>query len=350
MVLSAVLAAAAAGASACGGGSSGSSVPKPEHSQLTVGVVKGEIGALPLYTGVDRGYFKRDGLDVRIVDDYVNDQEAMAALRDGKVDVLYDDYAHAFETQSLGTVRLRLIAEGYVAGTGGVQLAEASAKHVGTVQQDVGQAFNTLNGILVPTTGDPDAPTDVSVPTLMLMNALPGVRNDFKIDKSTLAQHIKTMPEDKIGQALSGQQAAAAVMAEPYWTVASSAYPLSPLLDLTAGGNADMPMGGYFAQADHALDYVKTLAAFNDALNQAKTDASQRSIATAELGAHYGYLAGSDAANVNNVTTGIVLGTFPLTVSADRLTRVLALAQKAGLAPYMDLSAILPTGAINNSN
>lgn len=349
MALGAVLAAAAAGTSACGGGSSGSSVPKPEHSQLTVGVVKGEIGALPLYTGVDRGYFKNDGLDVRIVDDYVNDQEAMAALRDGKVDVVYDDYAHAFETQSLGTVRLRLIAEGYVAGSGGVQLAEPTAAEDGTVQQNVGRAFNQLNGILVPTTGDSDGPTDISVPTLMLMNALPGVRNDFKIDK-TLAQHIKAMPQDKIGQSLSSRQGAAGVISEPYWTVASTAYPLSPLLDLTAGGNADMPMGGYFAQADHALDYVKTLAAFNDALNQAKTDVSQRSIATAELGAHYGFLAGSDAASVNNVTTGIALGTFPLTVSADRLTRVLALAQKAGLAPYMDLSAILPTGAINNSN
>lgn len=345
MVLSAVLAAAALATSACGSGTSGSSEPKPEHTKLVVGVVKGEIGALPLYMGVDQGYFKRKGLDVQIVDDFVSDQEAMNALHDGRIDVVYDDYAHAFEVQSLGTLRLRLIAEGYVAGPGGVQLAEGSSSRQSTVQDDVAKAFTAADGFLVPSTGDPDPTTDISVPTLMLMNALPGVENDFKIDKSTLGQHIKPMAEDKIGAALAAKKAPAAVLAEPYWTSASAGAPLSPLLDLTTGGNADMPLGGYFAQADHALDYVNTLKVFDDALNQAKTAAAQRSLATVELGIRYSYLP-----NVQAVTTGVSLGSFPLTVSADRLTRVLSLAQKAGLAPYMDLSAILPTGAINNSN
>jgi hypothetical protein len=344
LALSAVLAVGALGTAACGS-SSGSSEPKPEHRQLTVGVVKGEIGALPLYTGVDRDYFKQKGLDVRIDDSYASDQDAMGALRDGKVDVVYDDYAHAFEVQSLGTVRLRLIAEGYVAGPGGVQLAEVSSNRQATVQDDVGKAFGTTNGILVPSTGDPNSATDISVPTLMLMNALPGVRNDYKVDSSNLTSHIKAATPDKIGAALGTQrQAPAAVLAEPYWTSASSQSPLTSMLDLTSGGNADMPLGGYFAQADHALDYVNTLTVFNDALNEAKTAASQRSVATAELGAHYGYIP-----NINTVTTGVALGTFPLTVSADRLTRVLTLAKKAGLAPYMDLSALLPTNAISNN-
>jgi ABC-type nitrate/sulfonate/bicarbonate transport system substrate-binding protein len=339
-----VLAAGALGTAACGS-SSGSSEPKPEHKVLTVGVVKGEIGALPLYTGVDRNYFKQKGLDVRIDDSYASDQDAMSALRDGKIDVVYDDYAHAFEVQSLGTVRLRLIAEGYVAGPGGVQLAEVSSSKQTTVQDDVGKAFAAKDGFLVPSTGDPNGATDISVPALMLMNALPGVANNYKIDASNLGDHIKSVAPDKIGAALGVQrQAPAAVLAEPYWTSASSQSPLTSMLDLTGGGNSDMPLGGYFAQADHALDYVNTLTVFNDALNEAKTAASQRSVATAELAAHYGYIP-----NINTVTTGIALGTFPLTVSADRLTRVLTLAKKAGLAPYMDLSGLLPTNAISNN-
>jgi ABC-type nitrate/sulfonate/bicarbonate transport system substrate-binding protein len=346
MVLSAVLALGASATAACGGSSgSGSAEPKPEHTKLVVGVVKGEIGALPLYTGVDQGYFKRMGLDVQIVDDFVSDQEAMSALHDKRVDVVYDDYAHAFEVQSLGTMRLRLIAEGYVAGDGGVQLAEVSSNRQNAVADDVAKAFETPGGILVPSTGDTDQATDISVPTLMLMNALPSVRNDFKVDQGNLGSHIKSLAPDHLGAALAAKQAPAAVLAEPYLTAASSASALSPLLDLTSGGNAAMPLGGYFAEADHALDYVNTLKVFNDALNQAKTAASQRSMATVELAARYTYLP-----NINTVTTGILLGTFPLTVSADRLTRVLTLAQKAGLAPYMDLSSILPTGAINNSN
>jgi hypothetical protein len=310
-----------------------------------VGVVKGEIGALPLYTGVDQQFFRHKGLDVQIVDDFANDQEAMNALHDGRIDVVYDDYAHAFEVQSRGTVRLRLGAEGYVAGAGGVQLAEVASSRQRTVQEDVAKAFNTPGGILVPSTGDPTTATDVSVPALMLLNALPSLENDFKLDQGNLGGHIKALPADKVGDSLAGRTAPAAVLAEPYWSSASASSPLSPLLDLTAGGNADMPMGGYFAQADHALDYVNTLRVFNDALNQAKTVAAQRSTAIGELAQHYSYVP-----NINTVTTGIQLGSFPLTVSADRLTRVLSLAQKAGLAPYMDLSAILPTGAINNSN
>ena len=81
--------------------------------------------------------------------------------------------------------------------------------------------------------------------------------------------------------------AGAAVMSEPYWSYASSKGPLSVLLDLTTGDNESMPLGGYFAEQDFALQKVNTLKAFTSALNDAKTAASSRANATAELVAHY---------------------------------------------------------------
>ena len=329
-------------AAACSGGSGGSSKPvvKPEQRTLRVGVVKNEIGALPIWLGADQGMFARQGLDVTVVADFTTDEEALRALKDQKVDVVYCDYARAIEARSLGDYLISLVAEGYNAGPGSVNLVQRTTTN-STISQDVHRAFNA--GILVPGVGAPDSTVNYSVPALMLANALDSMGGDLRIDGSNKARELKQEPQATMPDRLGPKGPGAAVMSEPYWSYASSQGPLSVLLDLTTGDNEAMPLGGYFAEQDFALQKVNTLKVFTSVLNDAKTAASSRANAVTELIAHY---SPNGAKLSGDVATSVALGTFPLTVNAKRVQRVLDSMQRIGLAPFFKLDAMLPPDAI----
>lgn len=343
IVLSVLTALSISLAAACGGGGSSASVPKPEQKSLRVGVVKNEIGALPIWLGTDQGMFAAKGLDVTVVADFTTDEEALRALKDQKVDVVYCDYARAIEARSLGDYLITLVAEGYNAGPGSVNMIERSTTN-STIAQDVHRAFNATGGILVPGVGAPDAAVNYSVPALMLANALVSMGGDLRIDGTNKAQKLKQEFQSAMPDRLDTKNSFAAVMSEPYWSYASSKGPMSVLLDLTTGDNESMPLGGYFAEQDFALQKVNTLKAFTSALNDAKTAASSRANATAELVAHY---APNGTKLSSDVATSVALGTFPLSVNAKRVQRVLDSMQRIGLAPFFKLDAMLPPDAIH---
>jgi NitT/TauT family transport system substrate-binding protein len=313
-----------------------------EQTTLRIGIVKNELGALPIWTGVDQQLFAAKGLDVTVVNDFATDEEALKALKDEKVDIVYSDYARAIEAKSLGAYRISLVAEGYVAGPGSVNLVEVTSPTT-TVANDVRKAFNAKGGILVPTVGEPDPQLNFSVPALMLANALPAVGAELKIDQNNKITSLKQEFESNMADRLTAHNATSAVMAEPFWSEAASANSLTALLDLTTGDNEEMPLGGYFAQQDFTLAKVNTLKAFTEALNTAKAAASSRAVASSELVAHY---TDGGAKLTPSVATAVAVGTFPLTVNAKRLQRVLDSMQKLGLAPYFDLNAMLPPDAI----
>jgi len=312
-----------------------------EQKSLRIGIVKNEIGALPIWTGADQGLFAAKGLDLTVVADFNSDEEALKALKDEKIDVVYCDYARAIEAKSLGDYRISLVAEGYVAGPGSVNLVERNTVNT-TIADDVRKAFNAPGGILVPTVGEPDQALNVSVPALMLANSLKAVGTDTRITPGNRTLRLKPELQSAMADRLATKTAGSAVMTEPYWSAISLTDPLSSLLDLTID-NEDMPLGGYFAEQDFTLKDVNTLKVFTEALNSAKTAASSRAAATAELVKHY---APTGTPLQTQVATGVALGSFPLTVNAKRIQRVLDAMQSVGLAPYFKLDAMLPPDAI----
>lgn len=348
IVLSAVLTAGAA--AACGSGSSAASGPAmPAHGpleqdHLRIGIPKNDIGALPIYTGVDKGYFKSQGIDVSVDDSYPTYQAALQALNDNKIDLVYDDYVHAILAQSTGAYRLQLVAEGYTAGDGSVQLV-AKPTQIKNVDQ-IKNVFNVAGGFLVPSAGTSDASDAYTVPTVMLMTALPDLANSFRIKLGNSAAHLKSMAPGAESEKLTGtlDNNLAAVIAEPYYSYANSTDRLVNLLDLTRGSTQDMPMGGYFAKQDFAVNDSNLLKAFTGALNQAKTVTSERAAAMAEMQAHYGTLATS------TVAASLSIGTFPTTVNVERVRRVLTLMQGLDLAPYYNIDTMMPPDALRNSN
>ena len=311
-----------------------------EQHQLRIGIPRGEIGALPIYTGVDKGYFKDHGIDVAIDDSYPTYQSALQALNDGKVDLVYDDYVHAILAQSTGTYRLQLVAEGYTAGDGSVKLV---SKPTGVKSgQQVKNVFGTTGGFLVPTAGTGDNNDAYTVPTIMLMTSLPDLANSFRIKQGNSAAHLKSMAPTDLSVKLTGSanNNLAAVIPEPYYSYATNNNKMTDLMDLTRGSTQAMPMGGYFTKQDFAVDKTNLFKAFTGALNQAKNATSQRATAMTEMQAHYGTMANS------TVAASISFGTFPTTVNVDRVDRVLTLMQGLDLAPYYNIDTMMPPDAL----
>ncbi|WP_194898785.1 ABC transporter substrate-binding protein [Catenulispora pinisilvae] len=329
--------------------SSGASMPSHgslEQTQLRIGIPKGDIGALPIYTGFDKGYFKDQGVDVSIDDSYGSYQDALSALNAGKVDLVYDDYVHAILAQSTGAYRLQLVAEGYTAGDGSVQLVgKPTPTNVKSADQ-IKNVFNASGGFLVPTAGTNDANDAYTVPTIMLMTSLPDLANSLRIKADNSASHLKSLPAGGVVDKLtSGTDAnRAAVLAEPYYSVAMNNNQLINLLDLTRGSTQAMPMGGYFAKQDFAVTHPNLFKAFTGALNQAKDVTSQRATAMSEMQAHYGTMASS------TVAASLSFGTFPTTVNVDRVSRVLTLMQSLDLAPYYNIDTMMPPDALRSGS
>lgn len=317
-----------------------------EQNHLRIGIPKGEIGALPIYTGVDKGYFKAQGIDVTIDDSYSSYQAALQALNDGKVDLVYDDYAHAILAQSTGAYRLQLVAEGYTAGDGSVQLVSKPTTDKNTDQ--IKNVFGAAGGFLVPTAGTGDSNNAYTVPTIMLMTSLPDLANSLRIKAGNSAAHLKALPPSVLAEKISGapptEPNLAAVIAEPYYSYALSANKLVDLMDLTRGSTQAMPMGGYFAKQDFAVADTNLFKAFTGALNEAKVETSERASALSEMQAHYGTMANS------TVAASISLGTFPTTVNVDRVDRVLTLMQSLDLAQYYNIDTMMPPDALRSDS
>jgi NitT/TauT family transport system substrate-binding protein len=351
VLLTAVLAMAALGAAACNGKSSAAGAAPGggghgplEQTRLRIGMPKGELGALPVFTGVDKGFFKSQGIDVTVDDSYASYQDALKALGEGKVDLIYDDYVHAILAQSKGDYRLQLVAEGYNAGDGSVQLLSTVTGNKSDDQ--VRTVFKAPQGFLVPMAGTGDPITDFTVPTVMLMTRLPDIANSLKFKNDSGAAgaqaHLKTLAVGAIGEKLTGSpdKNIAAVLPEPYYSSTTSTDKVIKLLDLTRGSTQAMPMGGYFAKQDLAVTDTNLFKAFTTGLNQAKTVTGQRATAMAELQAHYGTIATA------TVSASISFGSFPTTVSVDRVSRVLTLMQDLNLAPYFNIDTMMPPDAL----
>jgi NitT/TauT family transport system substrate-binding protein len=342
------MAATTAMTAACSGTSSSASAAAPivvphgplEQSTLRIGLVSNELGALPVYVGVDKGLFAAQGVTVTIDDSYHDDASAMEALRSGKVDAVYGDYADYFVAQSVGHLRATIVAEGYLAGDGSVQLVGRTQTNTMTLD-DLQKSIKS-KGILVPPVSLDAAAQGgtYDVPELMLASAY-STMGDQKFTQDMADKLMHQTAQGLMGDQLAQKKIDAAVLTEPYWTESTDHNALSSVLDLTQGPNQQMPMGGYFTLQDFDLAHLNLMAAFTTGLNQAKQAASDHGTAITELSTkgHYPNM-------TPTVATSINLGTFPQTVNIDRLGRVLSLLHQWNQALYLNLQTMVPAGTI----
>ena len=175
------------------------------NQQITVAAVPGFANA-PLQVAVREGLFARYHVDVN-VQTYPTLQRAYAALGSGQAEVISGDYAGLLYAQSHPSgARLRLIADGYDATPGVMEVLTLPGSPITNPQQLEGKTVGTPLPELAPFSAD--APYNVE--TL----ATEAVLQTDEVSPSSVVW--KPMPADDMITALRDHQVSAIVAAQPY--------------------------------------------------------------------------------------------------------------------------------------
>ena len=291
------------------GASAGQSVGS---QQITEAVVPGFANA-PLQVAVQDGLFSRRHLDVT-VQTYQTLQQAFAALTSGQADIISGDYAGLLYAQAHDPrVRLRLIADGYDASPGVMEVLTLPGSAITAPQDLQGKTVATPPRELAPFSAD--APYNVE--TLTAESVL---QSDSVSPSSVL---WTAMPPGDLVAALRDHQVSAIVATQPYILQAETQLGAVELFDVCSGVTADLPLSGYFTTAPFAGTHAASLRGFRSALNAAKASTAQLGTVRSALGT----LPGMSAREAALVT----VGQYPTFLSVGQVQRVADLMYGTGM-------------------
>lgn len=298
-LLLAALAMLAAGCQTLGG----SSGPAAGSQQITVAVVPGFADA-PLQVAVNNGLFAQHGVAVT-VQAYQTLQQAYSALTSGQAEVISGNYAGLFYMQARATrTKLRLVADGYDAAPGVMEVLTLPGSAVTTPQDLEGQAVATPQPELAPFS------TDVPYNTETL--ATEAVLQSDGVSPSSVLW--RAMPANSMISALRNHTVSAIVATQPYILQAETQLGAVELLDACSGVTASLPLSGYFTTASFASGHAAALRGFQAALNQAKATTAQLGTVQSVLRT----LPGMSAREAALVT----VGQYPTFLSTGQVQRV----------------------------
>ncbi len=282
------------------------------NQQITVASVPGFANA-PLQVAVRDGLFARDNVDVK-VQTYPTLQRAYAALGSGQAEVISGDYAGLLYAQSHPSgARLRLIADGYDATPGLMDVLTLPGSPVTNPQQLEGKAVGTPLPDLAPFSAD--------APYNMETLATEAVLQSDGVSPSSVVW--KAMPAGNLITALREHQVSAIVVPQPYILQAETALGAVELFDVCSGVTASLPLSGYFTTAGFARNYPVALHAFQAALTTAKASTGQLGTVRSVLSA----LPGMTAQEADLVT----VGQYPTFLSVGQVQRVADLMYGTGM-------------------
>jgi NitT/TauT family transport system substrate-binding protein len=236
-----------------------------------------------LYIAQDDGLFARQGLHVTI--EQLPSSQVVTAQLKGQVEISAQSYLPYIEAQAAGA-RFRILAEASTLTPGTRMLVVAAASHItsiaGLARQKIG-----VNGIN-------------SIGTLLTSALLQ--ENGISPDKVKFITDPKGYPAMP-GQLQTGSWGAA-LLAEPYVTIAEQHYGDQELADMDQGATENFPMDGYVATQAWAEKYPKTAAAFARAIGEGQLIADTRPLAVQTAIAKYDGLS-------STVTAVMALPGFP---------------------------------------
>lgn len=247
------------GTSGCGllGGSEGASNgnDQVEKANLKIGALP-TTEVAPLHLAEARGYFAEEGLtEVEII----NASDGSAALNStigGDYDISFSSYMPIFKAQAEGAADLRIVSD----------CASLSPK---TTQ------------ILASPDADVTTPRDLEDKRIAISG--PGTISEL-LAKAALRAHdvnfdgVEWAPLgfENMPSALEQNQVDAAILTEPFLTLAARDANAQQVLDVATGPLEDFPMGGYVATADFAQENPRTVQAYQRALVKASRAAQDR--------------------------------------------------------------------------
>ena len=289
-----------------------SSGPAPGSQQITVAVVPGFANA-PLQVAIRDRLFARNRLDVT-VQTYQTLQQAYGALSSGQADVISGDYAGLLYMQAHGRRgQLRLVADGYDATPGVMEILTLPGSPITAPQDLQGQAVATPPGQLAPFS----AVAPYNIETL----ATEAVLQSDGVSPSSI--QWKPMAAGAMISALRDHTVSAIVTTQPYILQAETQLGAVELLDACSGVAASLPLSGYFASGGFARTHPAALSQFQSALNAAKAATAQPGTVQSVLRT----LPGMTAQEAPLVT----VGQYPTFLSVGQVQRVADLMAGTGM-------------------
>ena len=245
------------------GTSSGSVLPSGQT--LTVAVVPG-IDTVPLQVAGQQGLFKQQGVSVTIRD-YASVFDAYNALTHGKVDVAEGDYTSFFFGIANRGAQLKLVADGYDASAGTMQVLALPSSGINSPGQLAGKTVGTPEAQV--------APFSNTFPYSMDTLATETVLQTEGVSPAGITWD--EMPENKLLTALKDHQVNAIVATDPLIIEAETQLGAQEVLDACSGVTANLPLSGYFSTVSYAGQHTAALQAFQTALTTAESDSGMRS-------------------------------------------------------------------------
>jgi NitT/TauT family transport system substrate-binding protein len=301
---------AVAGCSISGAGNSGS-------GQLTVGIVRG-IDNSPLIVGQQEGLFRDHGLNV-VTKNFTSLKSEFQALKSGSVDIAAGDYADFFYEEATNMASLHLVADGYDAAPGVMEVLTLPGSKIRTPQGLEHRVVATPMPQLIPSFYGPY--TSDIVPYSIETLATESVLQSDAVPPASVKW--RPMPAQDMINELRNGQVSAILATEPYVIAAESQLGAVEVVDSASGPTASLPLSGYFSLAAFADAHRSQLQQFQAALASAQSDAATGGPLPAMLPAFAG-MSPQDAALET-------LGLFPTSLSVGQVQRVADLMYDSGV-------------------
>jgi NitT/TauT family transport system substrate-binding protein len=299
---------------------SGCSISGAENSgsgQLTVGIVPG-IDNSPLMVGLQEGLFRDHGLNV-VIQDFPSLKSEFQALKSGNLDIAAGDYADFFYEQATNMASLHLVADGYDAATGVMEVLTLPTSKITTLQGLKHKVVATPEPQLIPSFNGPY--TSDIVPYSIETLATESVLQSDGVPPASVKW--KPTPVKDMIKELGSGQVSAILATEPYVIAAESQLGAVEVVDSVSGPTASLPLSGYFSLAAYADAHHAQLQQFQAALGSAQSDAATGGPLQSML-PHFTGMTAQDAALET-------LGSFPTSLSVGQVQRVADLMYDAGV-------------------
>jgi NitT/TauT family transport system substrate-binding protein len=274
-------------ASGCsgGGGSGAGNPPSVEKPDLNVAVVPA-LDSAGFFVALYQGLFTKAGLHVTFSPATSSDTVISAQVH-GQYDITGGNYVSYIQAQAAGQANLDIFAEGSVMepGTQGIYVMP-------------GSSITSLAGLAGKTVAI-NAPKNI----LYLLTASVLAENGLTPGS---VKFVTSIPFPAMPAALKAGTIDAAVLPEPFASIAEQTDGAVPLIDLDQGATTNFPVEGYVVTKQWAQRYPRTLAAFDKALEEGQQ------------------IADSDRSAVEQAMEDLPMKPVPLGVS-DQIASVMAL-------------------------
>jgi NitT/TauT family transport system substrate-binding protein len=295
--------AAVAGCGLLGGSSddSAKSSDQLERTNLTIGAMT-ILDSAPVQLAALKGYFKDEGLDVKL-ETVTGAATAIPKLISGDLQFTYGAYEPVFQAQAKGTGDFKFVADSYQTADNIFMIMVGKDSPIKDPKDLAGKkiATNTKNSI-----------TDLLARSAM---------ETAGVDASGV-QWVE-VPFPDMGAKLASKDVDAAVILEPYVTLAERANGATPILDTSSGPTKFFPISGYTATADFVKNNPKTTEAVRRALVRASEAAADRPTVEDAV---------TQYAKIDKQVAQLVrIGTYPTSLDRTRLQRTVDLMKKYGM-------------------